>query len=69
MTVDELEREQSRPLSQDDLTPYRGRWVALRDGHVVASDFDSVALRDNPDVREDDMLVPVPVQDQGTYLL
>lgn len=69
MTVDELEREQKKALPIDDLTPYRGQWVALRDGHVIVSDFDAAALRDNPDVRDGDVLTPVPAQDQGTYIL
>lgn len=67
MTV--LEREQARIIAQEDLTPYRGRWVALRCGRVIASDVDGESLRDNPDVREDDVLTPVPAHDDGAYLL
>lgn len=64
-----LEREQARIIAKDDLTPYRGRWVALRDGRVVASAVDGESLRDNPDVREDDVLTPVPAHDAAAYLL
>lgn len=69
MAVDELEREQGKVLPAEDLTPYKGRWVALREGHVVASDFDAARLRDNPEVRDDDVLTPVPAQDEGVYIL
>ncbi len=62
-----LEREQERLLSNEDLRPYKGQWVALRDGRVVASHVDPVALEDHPEVRADDMLVPVP--DQGSDIL
>jgi hypothetical protein len=50
-----------------DLTPYAGQWVALRDGEVVASDLDAVALRYRPEVLPTDALLPVP--DPGTDLL
>lgn len=60
MTVEELAREQQRTLPKDDLRPYAGQWVALRDGRVVTSALDPVTLRDHPDVRQDDLLTPVP---------
>src|SRR3954468_2099621 len=60
MTVQELEREQEKALPKDDLTPFEGQWVALRDGHVVAADLDPVALRDNAAVKDTDALIPVP---------
>ena len=67
MTV--LEREQDKVLTHDDLSPYRGQWVALRDGHVVASDVDAVALRNQEEVREDDVITLVPNQTEGIFLL
>jgi hypothetical protein len=69
LTVEELVRAQQSVLPKEDLTAYEGLWVALRDGLVVASDVDAVALRDNPDVREDDVLTPVPTGEQGLFIL
>ena len=69
MPVDELTREQERILPKDDLAAYAGQWVALRDGLVVASDLDPVALRDHPDVRKDDLLVPVPTPGDNIHIL
>lgn len=61
MAVDELNKAQQSVLPKEDLRPYEGLWVALRDGRVIASDVDAVALRANPEVTEDDALLPVPV--------
>jgi hypothetical protein len=69
MTVDELGREQDKLLPTEDLAPYRGQWIALRGGRVVASDLDPIALRDNPDVRETDALMPVPAQEDTIFIL
>lgn len=69
MTVEEAERQQQRVLPKDDLSPYAGQWVALRNGRVIASDVSGVALRDNAEVREDDMLVPVPPSPAGVFIL
>lgn len=67
MAVIDIQREQAKTLPREELAPYAGQWVALRDGLVVASDIDAVALRNNPEVRDTDTLTPVP-QD-GTALL
>lgn len=69
MTVHEIERKQNELAPKDDLSPYVGQWVALRDGHVVASDLDAVALRDNPAVHEDDVLMPVPTDRDALLIL
>lgn len=53
----------------EDLTPYAGSWVAIRDGKVLASALDSVELRDRPDHREDDLLMPVPDGAAGVFVL
>jgi hypothetical protein len=68
MAVDE-QRIQSEPLVLDDLTPYAGGWVAIRDGHVVASALDPIELRDRTDVSETDVLMPVPTQSTGVFVL
>jgi hypothetical protein len=64
-----LDREQENPVAGIDLDPYRGKWVAIRDGEVVATDTDAVALLQNPDVRSDDYLTPVPSDDESLFLL
>lgn len=69
MAVDQLEAEQQRALPEVDLSVYGGQWVALRDGSVIASDLDAVALRNNPEVRQDDILTPVPSQEDGVFIL
>jgi hypothetical protein len=60
---------QSDLVIREDLTPYAGSWVAIRDGKVVASALDSVELRDKPGVQDDDVLMPVPDRTEGVYIL
>jgi hypothetical protein len=60
---------QTDPLVTDDMTPYEGSWVAIREGKVIASALNSVELRDNPDVRDDDALMPVPLAGEATFIL
>lgn len=67
MAVEEVQREQRDSMPREDLSPYAGQWVAIRDGKVIASDLDAVALRNHTEVRSDDLLLPVP--DQGPELL
>ena len=62
-----LDQAHLAPL--EDTRPYAGKWIAIRDGRIIASANDSVSLRDNPDVRSDDQLVPVPSSDTGIYVL
>ncbi len=69
MTIQEIQRQQEAVMPKEDLESYRGQWVALRDGYVVANDLDPVALRDNPEVSEDDTLIPVPAQGSELLLL
>jgi hypothetical protein len=57
------------PRIAEDLTPYAGSWVAIRDGKVIASALDSVELRNSPDVDEDDFLMPVPDKGSGAFFL
>lgn len=56
----DIQHQQHDAMPRDDLKPYAGEWVALREGHVIASDIDAVALRNNPEVQETDTLTPVP---------
>jgi hypothetical protein len=60
---------QSDIVIDEDLAAYGGSWVAIRDGKVVASALDAVELRDKPEVLEDDVLMPVPDQTDGIYIL
>jgi hypothetical protein len=64
----DVTRAQEELQAQEDLSAYAGQWVALRDGHVVAAAPDPTSLRENPDVREDDELVPVG-EPRATYFL
>lgn len=63
MTVAERQQElaeRQRALApKEDLAPYKGLWVALRDGHVVARAVDAATLADAPEVQESDVLLHV----------
>jgi hypothetical protein len=48
------------PLSLDRLGEYVGRWVALRDGEVVAAAHTLEELRATPDLRPGDAVFVVP---------
>ena len=45
-----------------------GKWVALRNGKVVASDLSAKSLRDQPKVGPTDAIIPVPRSRAG-YLI
>jgi hypothetical protein len=47
-------------VPKDDLTPYAGEWVVLRDGRVVVSGRDSVELRARGEVTDKEALQLVP---------
>jgi hypothetical protein len=59
---------QTEPIVEASLSPYKGSWVAIRDGKVVADALDPIELREKSDVREDDFFVLVP-SDLDTALL
>lgn len=52
---------------REDLSPYVGRWVALRDGHVVAAGDELAELRAKPEVHDDDVIVRVPRASGGYF--
>ncbi|MDQ1426297.1 MAG: hypothetical protein QOD72_3795 [Acidimicrobiaceae bacterium] len=60
---------QGSPIATEDLSSFRGSWVALRNGRVIASAIDALELRNNPDVRSDDWLILVPTDEGGALLL
>jgi hypothetical protein len=64
----DLQRAQQAVMPKDDLSPYAGKWVALRDGHVVATDTSGVTLGKHPDVRPGDMLLAVPPREPVLFL-
>lgn len=64
-----LAERQREMAPKDDLSPYAGRWVALRDGRVIASALDAVTLRKDPKVGEDDVLIPVRRHGTGINVL
>jgi len=57
------------PEVREDLTRYAGSWVAIRDGMVIASALDPVDLRNDPLVHENDLLMPVPSNTSGIFIL
>jgi hypothetical protein len=61
--MSELEQERL------ELDPYDGKWVAVRDGRVVAHAPDEAALRAHPDVADDDDMYPVGDPVTGFYML
>ena len=55
-------------LSQE-LDDYDGRWVAVREGTVVAHADTEEELRADPAVRDGDLLYPVGDPPSGFYLI
>ncbi|MCW2964408.1 MAG: hypothetical protein JWO17_1660 [Actinomycetia bacterium] len=53
----------------DDLGQYEGKWVAMRDGRVVAHADDEETLRARPDVADSDLLFPIGEPPSGFYLI
>ncbi len=53
----------------EDLDPYDGRWVAMRNGKVVAHAADEEALKAHPHVEEGDLAFPVGHPVTGFYMI
>jgi Family of unknown function (DUF5678) len=53
----------------NDLDAYEGRWVAMRDGKVVADGGDEDAVREHPDVVKTDLVFPIGEPPSGFYLI
>jgi hypothetical protein len=57
--LEEVGEAQEELSPKEDLTPYVGRWVAMRDGYVVASHRRLGKLRKKSEVQEEDVLMAV----------
>lgn len=70
VTIDEEKFRQAQQALEprEDLAPYAGQWVVLREGKVIASDLDLQPLLDREDARDDDVIIPV-ANHQGQYLV
>ena len=68
MPTQEIQRD---PITTEDLTPYRGRWVAIENGHAIADALDANELRDLPRGTGgvDTYLIFIPSGDSNTLLL
>jgi imidazolonepropionase-like amidohydrolase len=56
------------PLSQN-LDDYDGRWVAVRDGAIVAAGHDEESVRADTAVRDGDLVYPIGDPPSGFYLI
>ena len=61
-------RRQARAVPSGDLKPYWGKWIALRDGQIVASGTSLSEVRNRHDVRPTDLVMPVP-RPEGDFLI
>jgi hypothetical protein len=52
-----------------DLEAYDGRWVAMRDGVVVADAEDEEGVRGQSAVRATDLVFPIGEPPSGFYLI
>jgi hypothetical protein len=66
---DSFRQAQAKHWPREDLSAYMGRWVAIRDGKVVASDLSLSALRRQPEVEPTDNLMPVPRSRPGFLIV
>jgi hypothetical protein len=64
----DLRRGQAELEPKEDLSPYLGKWVALRVGKVIASDLSAESLRSHPEVKDTDVIVPVSRSHGGYFV-
>lgn len=69
MTVEEIQRHQEAAMPTGDLEPYAGKWIAVRDGEIVASELTLARLREHPDVLLTDVCHPVADAKGGVFIL
>jgi hypothetical protein len=60
--------EPAEPLSQN-LDDYDGRWIAVRDGLIVAAGDDEESVRADGAVRDGDLVYPIGDPPSGFYLI
>jgi Family of unknown function (DUF5678) len=60
---------EQRPVFAENLDPYDGKWVAMRQGKVVAHADDEQSLRVHPLIAPDDLVFPVGHPVTGFYML
>lgn len=65
---DSFRQAQAELEPKEDLAPYMGKWVALRNGKVVASDFSAKGLRSKSEVSPTDVIIPVPRSRAGYFI-
>jgi lactam utilization protein B len=53
----------------EDLAAYDGKWVAMRDGRVVAHADEEEAVRAHAAVRETDLVFSIGEPPSGFYLI
>jgi len=60
---------QERPLSNEDLAPYRGQWVVLREGLVIASGSTPEEVRSAVEIESADLILLVPDSSSNSVFL
>jgi hypothetical protein len=65
---DSFRKAQAKHWPKEDLAPYMGRWVAVRDGKVIASDLSLSALQSQAAVEPSDVFMPVPRTRAGFFI-
>lgn len=68
MSIRDVERRQRELALKESLDGYAGRWVALRNGRVVASSPDPRDLWANEAVQEGDAIIRVAAKSGGYFL-
>jgi len=56
-------------MTESDLGPYDGQWVAMRGDVVVAHGPDEESVRGHEDVHDGDLVFPVGEPPSGFYLI
>ena len=69
MTVEEIQRHQEAAMPRGDLEPYAGKWIAVRNGEIIASDITLARLREHPEVLSSDVCHPIADAESGVMLL
>lgn len=57
------------PELSQNLDDYDGRWIAVRDGQVVACADDEESLRADEAVRDGDLVYPIGDPPSGFYMI